>query len=136
MAVNYNANPYNSMYTYPNAYPYAQNYTQNPYNQIFVVGLEGAKAYPLPNGVTATLWDSEKNLFYIKQVDAVGRPSIVKICEYNDYVEPAPTPQKDNPKYATKADLSKYLTKEDLDKALSELSVGERGRIVRNELDT
>jgi hypothetical protein len=128
-----NFNPYQNLYSYNPVYQTPV--SQNPYNQIFVVGIEGAKAYPLPNGVTATLWDSEKNLFYIKQVDAVGRPSIVKICEYNDYVEPT-SQQQMNSNYATKEDLSRYLTKEDLDKALSELSVGEKGRVVRNEFNT
>ena len=118
----------------PNYYPQYQ--PQNPFNQIFVVGIEGAKAYPLPNNTTATLWDSEKNLFYVKQIDSMGRPSILKVCEYTDHVEPQPQPAQMSAEYVTKADLSQFLTKADLDKALAELSVGERGRIVRNELDS
>lgn len=121
----------NQYYTRPTPIPSSIGYPQNPFQQIFVQGIEGARAYQLPYGVTAAvLWDSEKDLFYLKQVDQMGRPFIAKICSYADYVEPEKTAED-----TKQIDTSGLVTKEYLDHVLSHLSVGERGRIVIDESD-
>jgi len=97
--------------------------------QIFVQGIEAAKAYQIPYGMNAViLWDTEKDLFYVKQLDSMGRPYIAKICSYTDYVEPEPEPAP-----VQNVDTAKFITKEYLDQVLSQLFVGEKGRIVRDE---
>lgn len=103
----------------------------SPNNQIFVDGIEGAKAYPLQYGTTAVLWDASQPLFYIKQVDMQGRPSIAKVCQYEDYVETQQSGQAE-----PAPDLSQYATKEYIDKLIEHLSVGAQGRIVRNDIDS
>lgn len=111
---------------------YQTPYPQNPFQQIFVQGIEGARAYQLPYGVTAAvLWDSEKDLFYLKQIDQMGRPFIAKICSYADYEEPKIEPESNQ----NGIDSSQFVTKEYLDNILNRLLVGERGRIVIDESD-
>lgn len=106
-------------------------YTSPAFQQIFVQGIEGARAYQLPYGVTsAILWDAEKDLFYVKKVDAMGRPSIVKTCSYTDYVEPEPVPPVTQ---MPDIDTSSFVTKEYLNQVLNQLFVGEKGRVVRDE---
>lgn len=108
---------------------YANNYP-NLYQQIFVQGIEGAKAFQMPYGVTtAILWDTEADLFYVKQIDSMGRPFISKTCSYADYIPPEPAPQQP----AEKIDTSNFITKEYLDQVLNQLFVGEKGRVVRDE---
>lgn len=109
---------------------YGQPYPQNPFQQIFVQGIEGARAYQLPYGVTAAvLWDSEKDLFYLKQIDQMGRPFIAKICSYADYEEPKVEPESNQ----NGIDTSQFVTKEYLNDVIGRLLVGERGRIVIDE---
>lgn len=104
---------------------------------IYVTGIEGANAYQMPPGVSyVILWDTEFDSFYIKKLDEMGRPRVVAWKDFVDHVVPekqeaAPVKNESN-EYLTKADFESML-----DKALSELSVGERGRIVRiNELNS
>lgn len=123
----------------PSQYPMQQG-TQLHY----VHGLAGANAYQMPPGVTEDiLWDDEKDSFYIKKLDEMGRPKVVAHKDFFDHVEPEtpPEPEKqDLSKYVTREDLaqmlsqidlSSFLTKDHLDKILNELVVGERGKVVR-----
>lgn len=50
---------------------------------VWVQGEEAAKAYLVAPGNTVTLWDSEKDVIYIKSADASGMPSM-RILEYKD----------------------------------------------------
>lgn len=50
-------------------------------NMIWVSGEAGAKAYLVAPNTTVQLWDSEKNVIYIKSADASGMPSI-KTLDY------------------------------------------------------
>lgn len=68
--------------------PIQQNVPQNvPANQpmnsnlIWVQGEAGAKSYLVAPNTTVQLWDSEKNVIYIKSADASGMPSI-KTLDY------------------------------------------------------
>ena len=129
-------------------------YQPNPYEPQYVTGIEGANAYQMPPGVSQMiLWDTDSDCFYIKKLDEIGRPRVVAWRDFSDHIIPAPENQNgsevqqsvDMSVYPTKKDLedmlekynmTNYLTKDEFEKALSQLCVGERGRIVRNELDT
>lgn len=69
---------------YPYAYSPASSYTMPmnlPSQQrssssiVWVQGEAGAKAYPVAPGNTVLLMDSETNQFYIKSLDASGKPT-------------------------------------------------------------
>ena len=78
---------YNNPYQpYSNPYqpynPPVQNYQPQPDTSIiWVQGESGAKAYPVQNGQSVVLFDSESEHFFIKTADASGMPSI-KIIDY------------------------------------------------------
>ena len=120
---------------------YQQQRYISPYEPQYVTGIQGANAFQLPPGVQQMiLWDTDNDSFYIKKLDEMGRPKVVAWKDFTDHVEPTPQVQQNQSGYLTTADiqslLSNFMTKDDFEKALGELSVGERGRIVRNELDT
>ena len=127
------------------------NVPQQDYPMIYVHGRAGADAFQMPNGVNRViLWDDEVDRFYIKGYDNTGRPRVLADNDFGPHVEPN-IPENQNgidlSQYATKEDikalmneavgsiklpnLSCYVTVSDLNKALSELSVGNGGRIVR-----
>lgn len=106
-----------------NSYP-----QQNLIFHAFVQGIEGARAFQMPYGYnTAILWDTESDLFYVKKIDQMGRPYIEKTCQYHD-VEPEPAVSA-----AQNIDTTQFITKEYFDQVLSQLIVGEKGRVVRDE---
>lgn len=117
----------------------------------YVSGRAGADAYPMPNGVNQiTLWDTDAHRFYIKGYDNNGMPRVLEDNDYAPHVqqEAQTVPSIDLSNYATKDDIksmisdafssiampnmSALVTKLELDKVLSELVVGNGGRIVRN----
>lgn len=80
------------------------------FQQIFVQGEAGAKAFQLPPGCTfATLWDTEAQIFYIKRIDQNGRPFPLEAYDYTPHVDPASQPI-DLSKYVTTEQLSQYVT--------------------------
>lgn len=118
----------------------------------YVHGRAGAEAYQLPPGVTmAKLWDDEADRFYVKGYDNNGRPRVLDDNDFTQHIDPEPQPIQnvDMSIYATKDDLKKmleeafsnfqvpmpnlagYATQSDLNKAISNLAVGNGGRIVR-----
>ena len=126
-------------YGYP--YPSADNVGLNTYPRVqavqtmfYVNGIEGVNAFQLPPGVTEqVLWDADKDTFYVKKIDQMGRPRVVAVKDYFDHVEP----EKTEPVTHPEIDMSQYVTKSDLNKVIQELTVGLGGRIVRNnELTT
>lgn len=119
---------------------------QYPQEQVhYVHGIDGANAFQLPPGVNKiTLWDEDKNSFYVKGYDNNGVPRVLAWNDYAPHVEEKiqETQAIDMSKYATKDDIkdmlssidfSAFLTKNEFDNELSKLSVGERGRIVRTD---
>lgn len=118
----------------------------------WVTGRAGADAYQLPTGVNnAILFDNDGRRFYIKGYDNNGRPRVLEDNDFSPHIEPEPQPAQPNidlTPYATKEDIQKmitdalsniklpnvsnFVTHKDFNKALSELSVGNGGRIVRN----
>lgn len=72
---------YGNQYQYGARTPYQSpqygNYQQQPINGIIsVAGIEGAKQYQLPPGSRVTLFDQERDLFYLVTTDDAGYPSI------------------------------------------------------------
>lgn len=130
---------------------YAQPYQQqNPDGRVYVNGRAGADAHPIPMGMNfIVLWDTDAPRFYIKGYDNNGMPRVLEDNDYSAHVDPKVPEQApvDLSGYATKDDIqtmimdafksvkfpdtSSFVTRYDFDKALSELSVGNGGRIVR-----
>ena len=67
---------YNTMQPQYGQKPQLQPQPTQVSNPPFVSGLEGAKAYAIPNGNSMVLMDSENSRFYIKSVDGIGMPTI------------------------------------------------------------
>lgn len=57
---------------------------------IWVQGEAGAKAYFVPMGKSVMLMDSEKDVFYIKTVDASGVPNALRIFDYKERTQQSP----------------------------------------------
>lgn len=122
-------------------------------DRVFVAGRIGADAYQLQPGVNVqVLWDDDVDRFYIKGYDEKGRPRVLGDFDFiphveSDYQQNSP----DMSEYVTKDDIrnmiseafkknktntNNFVTTEALNKALSELCVGNGGKIVRtNESD-
>lgn len=66
----------------PNVFTHATNIQ-------YVHGEAGAKGYPLANGYTMLLMDSEDQKFYIKQTDASGMPFMKKF-KFEEIIDTEP----------------------------------------------
>lgn len=74
----------------------------------WVKGRSGADAYWVRPNVTAWLFDTEAQIFYVKSADPSGFSRIVSACTYEDTMN--------NVEYATKADV------EELKKLIEDLT--------------
>lgn len=129
---------------------YNQMPQQSSDGKIYVNGKAGAEAYPIPRGMNQViLWDTDSRRFFIKGYDNNGMPRVLEDNDYTTHVDPEPNPQQnvDLSQYATKEDIrgmisnafssiqmpnmNSYMTKAEFEKILTELSVGNGGRIVR-----
>lgn len=72
-------------------------------NITYVQGEAGAKGYPVRGGFTMLLMDSEEQIFFIKQVDTMGIPTM-KRYRFEEIVEPEPAKIE----YITKADFEAF----------------------------
>ena len=62
-----------------------QNNVQNQNSGItWVQGEAAAKAYPVANGQSVLLMDSEESVMYIKSTDASGMPMPLRIFDYSE----------------------------------------------------
>lgn len=89
-----------------NPYQYqqiGQNIFSPTTNITYVQGETGAKGYPLANGYTMLLMDSEAKKFYIKRTDATGIPTMKKF-KFEEIVDPKP----EKVEYVTKADFEDF----------------------------
>lgn len=133
---------------YPQQQPQQTDYRE------FVHGRAGADAYQLKPGVNMQiLWDDEVDRFYVKGYDNSGRPRVLADNDFFPHVEPEPQAANiDLSNYATKddirqmiteafqqqipqmkaPDMSNYVTVQQFNQELGNLSVGNGGRIVRN----
>lgn len=63
---------------------------QPPASMIWVQGEAGAKSYMVAAGNTVPLWDSERQVIYLKSTDQSGMPSM-RVFDYAERVaKPAP----------------------------------------------
>ena len=112
--------------TYQQYYP-QQNYQPQqvtPQSGItWVDGVSSAKAYPVANGTSILLMDSNENAFYIKSADQSGMPSI-RIFDYSERAitqSTQPQAAQEHPSEAPEIDLSIYVTKDELKKVASDI---------------
>lgn len=90
--MSYYGYPYNGMVAPQNptpSYQPMQPYQPDPMTQ--VQGIGAAKAFNVPPNGRAVLWDSEAQTIYIKQVDAIGHPTLT-ILDYTIRKEEAAAP--------------------------------------------
>lgn len=119
--VNYNQIPlYQNPYQMPQSNMYMPKQL-SPQNNgiIWVQGIEGAKAYQIPQNSNIILMDSEKNRMYIKTSDNIGMCNL-RIFDFTEVTE---TSQGHN-SVATQPDLSQYVTRDELNNILEQLNGG------------
>ena len=117
------SNPYAMPYSAVYGSPYSQyQYSPPPIqpqpqqpdsNMIWVQGDSGGKAYPVQNGKTVVLFDSECEQFFIKTVDASGIPQPLRTFTYQEKSESKTEPSA--------VDTSKFITREEFEEAIKSL---------------
>ena len=109
-------NPYQPQYNNPYQ-PYTppvQYQQQQPDTSIiWVQGESGAKAYPVQNGKSVVLFDSESEHFFIKTADASGMPQPLRIFSYSETNE---TEMK-----APAFDTSQFITRDEFEEVIEKL---------------
>ena len=99
-------------------------------NMTFVQGIEGARAYQIPYGFDrVALFDTENDIIYLKAIDDMGRPFIMKAYEYIETDIPGPQAATQVPQI----DTSNLISKEQLESILSRLYVNPQGRIMLSD---
>lgn len=85
-------NPYQpvmpSQAVQPYQQPMRQQGEQPVHGFVYVQGIEGARAYYLPNGSEMPLFDNDTNVLYMKRVDQSGRMTI-DVVDCTPHVEPS-----------------------------------------------
>lgn len=83
---------------------------------IWVQGEEGAKSYLVAPGNTVFLMDSEREVFYMKTVDANGIPLPLRVFDYTERQQGANGVAKQNAQATPPAiDLSGYVLRDEFD---------------------
>lgn len=80
---------------------------------IWVQGESGAKAYPVQNGKSVVLFDSESEHFFIKTADASGMPQPLRIFSYSETNEAEVK--------APVIDTSNFVTREEFEEVIEKL---------------
>lgn len=101
-----NYNPYPATYI-----PQYQQPQQNNSNMIWVQGESGAKAFPVGPGANQVLFDSEKQVFYIKSVDTSGMPQPLRIFSYSECNEADVRPEIDTSMFITRDEFNEAIAK-------------------------
>lgn len=110
--------PYQQQYNNPYQ-PYTppmQAYQPNPQPDssiIWVQGESGAKAYPVQNGKSVVLFDSESEHFFIKTADASGMPQPLRIFSYSESNEAE--------MHTPAIDTSNFITREEFEEVIEKL---------------
>lgn len=99
----------------------------------WVDGLSSARAYPVLNGTSILLMDSNESAFYIKSADQSGMPSL-RIFDYKERAQAQQStqpqvaqpqiqeqPQEAKTEPAEKIDMSIYVTREELNVAKKDI---------------
>lgn len=81
--------------------PYQQQPQQTQNGIIWVQGEAGAKSYLVAPNTTVQLWDSEKQVIYLKSADASGMPSL-KTLDYTVRENAAPSVERHTAEYVTR----------------------------------
>lgn len=107
---------YQNPYSAPMQYPMHNNPITQPTNSdfIWVQGEAGAKAYPVAPNTSVHLWDSEKQIIYIKSANATGVPSM-QIIDYTI----RKSNQQHTPLDAEIVDTSEFITRAEFDELKS-----------------
>ena len=103
-------NPYQP-YTPPTAANYMATQPDNT-GIIWVQGESGAKAYPVQNGKSVVLFDSESEHFFIKTSDMSGMPQPLRIFSYSESSEnDMKTPAIDTSNFVTRQEFEEVIDK-------------------------
>lgn len=86
----------------------------------WVQGETGAKSYMAAPNTTVMLMDSEAQKFYLKTVDAWGRPLPLRVFEYVEI--------KDEPATPPPIPEDKYVTREEFDRKIGELMAAKKAQ--------
>lgn len=115
MAIYPNPNYYNNPYQpYTPPVQSVQSYNVQPDSSIiWVQGESGAKAYPVQNGKSVVLFDSESEHFFIKTADASGMPQPLRIFNYSETNE--------NEIKTPAIDTSQFITRDEFEEAIEKL---------------
>ena len=94
-----------------NQYNFQRQQTLNYNNIVWVIGVEGARAYQIPPNTNVLMLDSEnEGIMYIKTSDSIGLCNL-RLFKFEEVTD-APKPQNN------------YVTKEELEAELSKLRGG------------
>jgi hypothetical protein len=115
MAIYPNPNYYNTPYQpYTPPVQSVQSYNVQPDSSIiWVQGESGAKAYPVQNGKSVVLFDSESEHFFIKTADASGMPQPLRIFNYSETNE--------NEMKTPAIDTSQFITRDEFEEVIEKL---------------
>lgn len=80
---------------------------------IWVQGESGAKAFPVQNGKSVVLFDSETERFFIKSTDISGMPQPLRIFNYSETEE---TDLKQ-----ARIDTSQFITRDEFDELVEKI---------------
>ena len=111
----YNSQPYTPQYNAYQPYVPNNNYFQQPQDTgiVWVQGESGAKAYPVQNGKSVVLFDSESEHFFIKTADPSGMPQPLRIFSYSETNE--------NEMKTPAIDTSNFITREEFEEVIDKL---------------
>ena len=90
-------------------------------NIFYVQGESAAKAYPVAFGKGIVLFDSERDYFYIKEVDRFGVPKPLRKFPYKEEVEEIQQTQPTVQLQQTEP-TPEYITRSEFEKRMSEIS--------------
>ena len=101
----------NNFNPYGHQSPYTLNNSGNNQNggMTWVQGEAGANAYQVAPGHVMVLFDSTRDVFYIKSVDMYGKPSPLETYDFKKHVDVAKNETTDMSQYVTKAELEEIL---------------------------
>lgn len=125
----YNYGGYNPQYQqYPNwqSQPAVNDlvYRQAPLSFSYVLGIEGAKAFPLGPNQEVFLMDSQDPVAYIKSADAFGKQTlrVYDLIERTEETKTEPKPEIDTSQFVRRDEIGGIVS-DAVDKAMSGFTV-------------
>ena len=103
-------NPYlERLNTYMQTPQYQPQMPQQQQNGLIrVTGLDGAKAFQMPANSIVALFDGSEDIFYIKQTDGAGFPTI-RTFEFKE--RQAVAPKQDTSEFVTRQEFNETINK-------------------------